>query len=112
MVYVALISYTPDLERTIAAAALVSTSPVGATKLMEKLIPQAVDRLLARLVVAGHLSHFEHAKHEIEAKYHDMVHIAHGAYLSVIALDTAMRRKAVVSSPLPPRLLEKGGDKA
>ena len=61
MVYVALISYTPDPERTIAAAARVSTSPVGATKLMEKLTPQAVDRLLARLIASGHLSPFEHA---------------------------------------------------
>jgi thymidylate synthase (FAD) len=61
MVYVALISYTPDPERTIAAAARVSTSPVGATELMEKLTPEAVDSLLTRLISSGHLSPFEHA---------------------------------------------------
>ena len=61
MVYVALISYTPDPERTIAAAARVSTSSVGATKLMEELTPQAVNRLLTRLIASGHLSPFEHA---------------------------------------------------
>lgn len=60
MVYVALISYTPDPERTIAAAARVSTSPVGAPELMEKLTPEAVDRLLSRLISSGHLSPFEH----------------------------------------------------
>ena len=61
MIYVSLISYTPDPERTIAAAARVSTSPVGATKLMEKLTPEAVDRLLTQLLASGHLSPFEHA---------------------------------------------------
>jgi len=61
MVHVALISYTPDPERTIAAAARVSTSPTGASQLMQKLTPQAVDRLLTRLISSGHLSPFEHA---------------------------------------------------
>lgn len=61
MVYVALISYTPDPERTIAAAARVSASPAGASQLMQKLTPQAVDRLLTRLISSGHLSVFEHA---------------------------------------------------
>jgi len=61
MVHVALMSYTPDPERTIAAAARVSTSLVGATKLTEKLTPQAVDRLLAQLIASGHFSPFEHA---------------------------------------------------
>jgi thymidylate synthase (FAD) len=61
MVYVALISYTPDPERTIAAAARVSTSPASASQLMQKLSSQAVDRLISRLISLGHLSPFEHA---------------------------------------------------
>ena len=61
MIYVSLISYTPDPERTIAAAARVSASPVGATEIMKQLTPQAVDRLLTRLLTSGHLSTFEHA---------------------------------------------------
>lgn len=61
MIYVSLISYTPDPERTIAAAARVSTSPVGAAKLKGKLTPEAVDRMLTRLLDSGHLSTFEHA---------------------------------------------------
>ena len=61
MIYVALISYTPDPERTIAAAARVSTSPVGAAELREKLTPEAVERLFSRLLSSGHLSPFEHA---------------------------------------------------
>ena len=60
MVYVALISYTPDPERTIAAAARISTSPASATELKEKITPEAVDRLLRRLISSGHLSPFEH----------------------------------------------------
>ena len=61
MVNVALISHTPDPERTIAAAARVSTSPADISQLMQKLTPQAVDRLLTRLISSGHLSPFEHA---------------------------------------------------
>jgi thymidylate synthase (FAD) len=61
MIYVALISYTPDPERTIAAAARVSTSPVGAAELKEKLSAEAVERLFSRLISSGHLSPLEHA---------------------------------------------------
>jgi len=61
MIYVALISYAPDPERTIAAAARVSTSPASASQLMQKLSSQAVDRLIGRLISLGHLSPFEHA---------------------------------------------------
>lgn len=61
MVYVALISYTPDPERTIAAAARVSSSAVGAPELMEKLTAEAVNRLIDRLISSGHLSPLEHA---------------------------------------------------
>jgi len=61
MAYVALISHTPDPERTIATAARISTSPASAAELMEKITPEAVNRLLTRLISAGHLSPFEHA---------------------------------------------------
>lgn len=61
MAYVALISYTPDPERTIAAAARISTSPASATEFKRKMTPEAVDRLLTRLISSGHLSPFEHA---------------------------------------------------
>ncbi len=61
MVKVALISSTPDAEHTIAAAARVSTSPISATELMDKMTPEAVDRLITRLISSGHLSPFEHA---------------------------------------------------
>lgn len=132
MVYVALISYTPDPERTIAAAARVSASPAGASQLMQKLTPQAVDRLLTRLVSSGHLSPFEHAsftfaiegisrvtshqlvrhrmasytqqsqryvslkdfdyitpvtigaKHDLKARYQEMVRAAHSLYLEML----------------------------
>ena len=61
MVYVVLLSYTPHPERTIAAAARVSTSAVGASELVEKLAPEAVSRLIDRLISSGHLSPLEHA---------------------------------------------------
>ena len=61
MVYVALISYTPDPERTIAVAARVSSSAVGATELVEKLTEEAVNRLIDRLISSGHMSPLEHA---------------------------------------------------
>ncbi|MBE0415868.1 MAG: FAD-dependent thymidylate synthase [Dehalococcoidia bacterium] len=61
MVHVTLISYTPHPERTIAAAARVSTSSISATELIEKLTPEAVDSLLTQLLTSGHLSPFEHA---------------------------------------------------
>lgn len=60
-VQVALISYTPDPERTIAAAAKLSTSSVGATELRERIQPEQVASLLNQLLSAGHLSPFEHA---------------------------------------------------
>ena len=58
---VALISYTPNPELTIAAAARLSTSPVSATRLVEEMTPKRVDSLLRRLISSGHLSPFEHA---------------------------------------------------
>jgi len=60
MVHVALITYTPDPERTIAVAARVSVSAVGISQLSEKLTPEMVKRLIDRLISSGHLSPFEH----------------------------------------------------
>ena len=51
---VALISYTPNPELTIAAAARLSASSVNATRLMEEI--GRVDSLLRRLISSGHLS--------------------------------------------------------
>ena len=59
--HVALISYTPDPELTIAAAARLSTSPISALELRKRVTPEQVDKLLSQLLSAGHLSPFEHA---------------------------------------------------
>ena len=61
MIYVSLISHTPDPERTIAAAARVSTSPIDTKEISKQLTPQAIDRLFTHLLNSGHLSTFEHA---------------------------------------------------
>ena len=58
---VALISYTLDPELNVAAAARLSTSPVSARELKEKLTPKQTEVLLKRLLASGHLSPFEHA---------------------------------------------------
>ena len=58
---VALISFTPEPERTIAAAAKLSTSQVSAAELKERMTPEQVDKLLSQLIFSGHLSTFEHA---------------------------------------------------
>lgn len=55
MIYVSLISYTPDPERTIAAAARISTSSVSATELMKKLTPEAIDLLFNHTPGSGYL---------------------------------------------------------
>ena len=61
MINVVLISYTPDPERTIAAAGRVSSSPASATELLEKLTPERIERLISHLIGSGHLSVLEHA---------------------------------------------------
>ena len=61
MAYVALISYTPDPERTVAAAARISTQAASAATLRDEMTPQTVERLIKRLISSGHLSPFEHA---------------------------------------------------
>ncbi|MBI2907782.1 MAG: FAD-dependent thymidylate synthase [Chloroflexi bacterium] len=59
--HVGLISYTPDPEGVIAAAARISVSNVSALDLKEKQTPERVAGLLKYLLSAGHLSPFEHA---------------------------------------------------
>jgi len=61
LISVTLLSYTPNPEATIAAAARLSTSPVGAAQLRERMGPKEIDRLLGVLLTSGHLSPFEHA---------------------------------------------------
>lgn len=58
---VALTSFTPEPERTIAAAAKLSTSQVSAAELKERMTLEQVDKLLTQLISSGHLSPFEHA---------------------------------------------------
>lgn len=61
MIYVSLISHTPDPERAIAAAARISTSPADTKEISKQLTPEAIDRLFNHLLTSGHLSTFEHA---------------------------------------------------
>ncbi len=58
---VALTNFTPEPERTVAAAAKLSTSQLSAAELKETLTPVQIDKLLSHLISAGHLSPFEHA---------------------------------------------------
>jgi thymidylate synthase (FAD) len=56
-----LISWTPEPDRTVAAAARLCYSQTHAAELKEKLSQDKVDSLLARIAEMGHLSTFEHA---------------------------------------------------
>ena len=58
---VALISYTPDSELTIAAAARASSSTTSVKEFLAQLTPKQISDLLKQLISAGHLSPFEHA---------------------------------------------------
>ncbi|MDP2726254.1 MAG: FAD-dependent thymidylate synthase [Dehalococcoidia bacterium] len=58
---VALVRYTPQPEETIAAAARLCYSKVGAMEILKKMEPAQVDKLLDHLLTSGHLSPFEHA---------------------------------------------------
>lgn len=58
---VELLEYTPDPERTIAAAARLCYAPIGADELFEKMSDQEVEKLIKFLTRAGHLSAVEHA---------------------------------------------------
>ncbi|MFH1640044.1 MAG: FAD-dependent thymidylate synthase, partial [Chloroflexota bacterium] len=57
---VTLLNYTPDPERTIAAAAKLSTSKVSASELRERLSPEQVANLLDYIISSGHHSVLEH----------------------------------------------------
>lgn len=58
---VKLISYTPDPERVVAAAARLCYSKIGAAKLFEDLTDERVGELIETLLSSGHLSPTEHA---------------------------------------------------
>jgi thymidylate synthase (FAD) len=58
---VKLISYTPDPERTVAAAARMCYSPVGAQRILEDFKDEEVEGFLRKILVLGHLSPTEHA---------------------------------------------------
>lgn len=59
--HVQLLTYTPDPERIIAAAARLSTSKVSASELRERMTPEQIARLLDHVIASGHLSTLEHA---------------------------------------------------
>ncbi|HHY13566.1 MAG TPA: FAD-dependent thymidylate synthase [Thermoanaerobacterales bacterium] len=58
---VRLISFTPEPERTVAAAARMCYSPVGAKKILEDFSEKDVENFLRKLVDMGHMSPIEHA---------------------------------------------------
>ncbi|MFW0859808.1 MAG: FAD-dependent thymidylate synthase [Dehalococcoidia bacterium] len=57
----ALLSFTPEPELIVAAAARLSTSSISAGELRQNLSAEQVNSLLERLLSSGHLSPFEHA---------------------------------------------------
>ncbi|MDP2661960.1 MAG: FAD-dependent thymidylate synthase, partial [Dehalococcoidia bacterium] len=57
---VALIRYTPQPEETVAAAARLCYSKVGAMEILGKMEPAQVDKLLDHILSSGHLSPLEH----------------------------------------------------
>ena len=58
---VALINYTPDPDRTAAAAARLCYSAAGAEELVEKMSDEQVEKLLTKIVDMGHYSTLEHS---------------------------------------------------
>ncbi len=58
---VKLISFTPDPERIVAAAARMCYSPVGAKRILEDFSDKEVEDFLRKLVAMGHMSPIEHA---------------------------------------------------
>ena len=57
---VTLINYTPNPEETVAAAARICYSPLGAAEIMADFKPGEAENLLGKLVAMGHLSPVEH----------------------------------------------------
>ncbi|NLJ33981.1 MAG: FAD-dependent thymidylate synthase [Firmicutes bacterium] len=60
MLQVTLINYTPEPEKTVAAAARLCYSPRGAVEIMDDFTPEKVDQFLGRLTQMGHFSPTEH----------------------------------------------------
>jgi len=58
---VQLINHTPQPERTVAAAARLCYSPVGAETILERFSREEEIKLLEKLISLGHLSPLEHA---------------------------------------------------
>ncbi len=58
---VTLLTYTPDAEKVVAAAARLCYSPTDASDLFEGMDEDKAERLLQKLVKSGHYSPFEHA---------------------------------------------------
>lgn len=58
---VALINSTPNPDRTVAAAARLCYSPIGAEELTEKMSDTQVEKLLTKIVSMGHYSTLEHS---------------------------------------------------
>ena len=61
MLNVKLIAYTPDPEKTIAAAAKICYSSSDAETIMEGLTPEKTESFLDMLTEIGHASPIEHA---------------------------------------------------
>lgn len=59
-VKVKLICYTPEPERTVAMAARLCYSPVGAEELAERMQPEQVAGLVRKIIELGHSSTLEH----------------------------------------------------
>jgi len=60
---VRLLYHTPDPQRSIAAAARLCYSPVGAADLLESMSEDAVHRVLKTVISSGHTSTLEHASY-------------------------------------------------
>ncbi|EEG76890.1 FAD-dependent thymidylate synthase [Dethiobacter alkaliphilus] len=58
--HVTLLAYTPDPEKTVAAAARLCYSPEGASTLLDGLTQEKAGRFLNKLVEMGHFSPIEH----------------------------------------------------
>ncbi len=60
---VRLLYHTPDPQRSIAAAARLCYSPVGAAELLEHMSEEAVRKVLKTVISSGHTSTLEHASY-------------------------------------------------
>lgn len=61
MMKVSLINFTPNPDRTVAAAARLCYSPVGAEELMQSMSDKQVRALLDKILEMGHYSTLEHS---------------------------------------------------